>query len=1531
MALIKRIQVANHLDSSQVPGQWNPDFRLLTLDLKGQSTAIVMLNGNGKTTLANAALLLLTRHRGLAQRVKAGMSPSKDSSFSHIRIEIVQPGDEPTGDMFVQQGMDISGETWVYGACGHKDGDGLSYYYYPGRLEDCPVGYDQHSQGITLYTNQEFAIKRQNVAGMKWGETEEDYLRSLQPHFAVHATKRMLKFHLAGGGDKSADLYPVIRRRGDREDEALFLNALAPELISGVTGNESEEGEDSFEKTILISATKYVGAKIKSGARKKNLEGLKMALANAEPLRTSASNLLERKTFWDNAKKEADFELIVLKKLVDENVVPGIPQFAGNDDFGEDLIKSIVASPDSEDTLILDKALATIAGVTVSQINEVATRNEIMAIPLRDMVGLPEMVRSPSMGGKPSKGYCRADAINILLKKVQRFGSEESMDNMRDRVVSAFDRWLAECDTNSFRKMLIARQKEQSAKELQIAGLEDSFQQTKKELNDLKEEMGAIEKGKTAWEAMRDSALFSSEQLKCPLETEVWVSQEHKRAQALLNEHVQKKVSLQPFLEAWDSFCSEFPETTDPNIVLSNLETQKNDLSEIVRVAEGHKEGAERVSQEAHQKEQTAQNTHQEATHRQNSFVQLEPGITSYEEVFGEEYPEGLAATVLQESNEFDSQQRTLEKELSALKSPLEDLAKFRLSYPGRSPESVKAEIESTKENKLIKRSRVSEKLKELESQLSELQANKTTPKPAAKKVFRLLSKLSPTHLLDHLTLLGLPENRRLELLTLFSNHLFAPVLPTPEAAGAAVEILEKEDIPSPVFVGPALSEFAKTGQISSAEAGKVVYNHQAGVRSLTVEAIFDPKKIELIKKQTNDEILELKPVDEELGQEIERLDGEAYRASKAIDAVKANIEARSQELQLKFGVLQAKEETIKTRASHKALKAIEAMVSFVSMGGHPGRQAAMDTLTQATSDLKTAKEELLLAKESYHLADQKWKGARTDLAAFEEQHLSLTKIKMLEKAIEFFEQGGPDFMPTADVIEKDLTSAFQEADKKRLFQFQQAAEFIQAGGSAWEDLSKKSSALEVKQADNRKEKEQFEKDLVTIGQESKKLRTLKTIVDRMAATFLKQYAEKIPSLGELLQKNFIDLEVMREKGKTTVLMEAAFVFAKTVREGKSISSVQNTANQVDEAFETLDQIASKTQTAKRAHDRAHEKYNEEVERFLNSSPEGLTVHEVDTIRMKKDDDVQYILRLFDALDEKHATEEDYVAKILESESQTRKDACERLATMAADARSNLKLLRKTLAQTPQSTFIVNADVLPEEGIREVMQKILEYIETEERANREKKKAALQMDIDDQRFCEDLKQKTLDVIRDWVYRSIFTNIDVKVVHSEMRAGRPFRYGETLSQGQKTAVGLMLMSKLAQFAMERDALRSMGNLPLARRKKAMARSQSIMVFDGLFSNLTNRAIINEAMHALRATKGNFQLIGLIHNPYYENDPEVFPSFISIRKLQEPGGSGGFLALDDKLAPVSPTNLGRRTGELEAAHFLFDVNREGVVSG
>ena len=74
MSVISRIEISNwlNLDSTR---EWNPDYRHVVLDLRGQSTAVQAQNGTGKTRMSRAILALLGRDREFTSDARAKMAP----------------------------------------------------------------------------------------------------------------------------------------------------------------------------------------------------------------------------------------------------------------------------------------------------------------------------------------------------------------------------------------------------------------------------------------------------------------------------------------------------------------------------------------------------------------------------------------------------------------------------------------------------------------------------------------------------------------------------------------------------------------------------------------------------------------------------------------------------------------------------------------------------------------------------------------------------------------------------------------------------------------------------------------------------------------------------------------------------------------------------------------------------------------------------------------------------------------------------------------------------------------------------------------------------------------------------------------------------------------------------------------------------------------------------------------------------------------------------------------------------------------
>ena len=61
------------------------------------------------------------------------------------------------------------------------------------------------------------------------------------------------------------------------------------------------------------------------------------------------------------------------------------------------------------------------------------------------------------------------------------------------------------------------------------------------------------------------------------------------------------------------------------------------------------------------------------------------------------------------------------------------------------------------------------------------------------------------------------------------------------------------------------------------------------------------------------------------------------------------------------------------------------------------------------------------------------------------------------------------------------------------------------------------------------------------------------------------------------------------------------------------------------------------------------------------------------------------------------------------------------------------------------------------------------------------------------------------------------------------------------------------------------------------------------------------MIRESLSVLRSLKGSFQLIGWIHNPQYDNDYELFPGCVAIRRT---GLKRGYVLAEDANAPPLP---------------------------
>ena len=223
--------------------------------------------------------------------------------------------------------------------------------------------------------------------------------------------------------------------------------------------------------------------------------------------------------------------------------------------------------------------------------------------------------------------------------------------------------------------------------------------------------------------------------------------------------------------------------------------------------------------------------------------------------------------------------------------------------------------------------------------------------------------------------------------------------------------------------------------------------------------------------------------------------------------------------------------------------------------------------------------------------------------------------------------------------------------------------------------------------------------------------------------------------------------------------------------------------------------------------------------------------------------------------------------------------------------------------------FVIDADMVDEQGVRALVRSLLAEIGEHQQQIRRRKAQNLPVGSEEKQM-KDLQKN----LRSQIYRQLFTNIRIRLKHESIRPhGNLFSLNEDMSEGQREALSLMWLVKLSEFAIERE-LRSATS---QYRRKERKSGESVIILDGLFSKLSHRRLIEDSLESLRNTRGRFQMIGLIHNPNYENDPGIFPTYLVGNVIGGLQGQGGHVMVREG-SKISAGSLGRSTGEASLFH-------------
>jgi hypothetical protein len=280
---------------------------------------------------------------------------------------------------------------------------------------------------------------------------------------------------------------------------------------------------------------------------------------------------------------------------------------------------------------------------------------------------------------------------------------------------------------------------------------------------------------------------------------------------------------------------------------------------------------------------------------------------------------------------------------------------------------------------------------------------------------------------------------------------------------------------------------------------------------------------------------------------------------------------------------------------------------------------------------------------------------------------------------------------------------------------------------------------------------------------------------------------------------------------------------------------------------------------------------------------------------------LRYVTDIFNAYEKHFARQANLYEQAKQDIEDQRTKLSESLEAFTLNVGDNFRLLKSCLKPSSDGTdagFEIEADVIERHGIRVAVEKVIALIKVHEEQRTDR--MARQADTEGQKEYE---RRIKEEIRRIFYRAVFIGAGAKesasspriyLRHPRIGGGRRLRLDRKVSTGQANALALLLLTKIADYAISRD---ERALLATAGRRRGSIHSTRVVMIDGLFSNVSNRRLIRNSLDAIRGLKGKFQLIGWIHNEAYENDPEIFPEHLGIRRI---GDSEGFVVVDDGTA-------------------------------
>lgn len=333
--------------------------------------------------------------------------------------------------------------------------------------------------------------------------------------------------------------------------------------------------------------------------------------------------------------------------------------------------------------------------------------------------------------------------------------------------------------------------------------------------------------------------------------------------------------------------------------------------------------------------------------------------------------------------------------------------------------------------------------------------------------------------------------------------------------------------------------------------------------------------------------------------------------------------------------------------------------------------------------------------------------------------------------------------------------------------------------------------------------------------------------------------------------------------------------FGHQVDEVDSLSQIVQEMD-LEEGINKHKQIAEQYETALKKYTDLNVVFCKTAEAQTDTSATAFNTLEIEEIRKATPETMRVLMNLFEQLQASLNKERNEAQQAKTVAEETSADTLTQLTQLIVSAEDNLNILNKVMKKYPNGRFYFQTQINKDEAVLDLINDLKEEVE---RATREVDPKSRSM-----RRTDETQLKRL--LRDKLIQCVFTNTSVEFVNAGIWAGKKSHVSEKLSTGQKIALEFMWIVRQAEYEIERGLL----ELTSKQAAKSRTKANRVILIDGIFSTLSDRKIIGEALNGLRDLGGNFQIIGFLHSQTWNNDYSVFPVYHVGKKLMNSAGDG-----------------------------------------